>query len=401
MIDHVTEHWGASPNDVIYLDHAATTPVDPRVLDVMIPFFTNSYGNPSSVHALGRDARAGIDWARGTIAAILGCRSREIIFTGGATEADNLAIKGVAWHYRRENPDTTGHIITTSIEHHAVLHTVDALADAGFDVTIIPVDHNGIVDPADVEDAIRTDTCVISVIYANNEIGTIQPIREIGEIARSRSIPFHTDAVQAAGALSLDVNDLGVDLLSLSAHKFYAPKGVGLLFVREGVRFNPLLHGGGQELTRRAGTENVPGIVGMAAGLQLAIDEHDQRTGHARDLTTRLSEGLLGRVRDCQINGHPVRRLPNNVNVAFAGVDGESLLLDLDLQGVAVSSGSACASGSNQPSHVLRAIGLPDELAEGSLRLTVGKDTTRAEIDRAIEIIAASVERVRSLIAAS
>lgn len=394
--------WGARTAPVTYLDHAATTPVDPAVLEAMLPFFTNSYGNPSSVHALGRDARAGLDWARGTIAEILNCRPREIIFTGSATEADNLAIKGVGLRARLPSSDgPPPHIVTSAIEHHAVLHAVEALGQRGFSYTIVAVDAGGFVNPAEVEAAIRPETCLISIMYANNEIGTIQPIAEIARIAHEHGALCHTDAVQAAGALPLDVQDLGVDLLSLSAHKFYAPKGVGLLYVRSGVTFEPLLDGGGQEYARRAGTENVPGIVGMAAGLAIATDEREQRTVHALALRDRLIEGLLERVPDTCLNGDAERRLPNNVNVSFTGVDGESILLDLDLNGIAASSGSACASGSNEPSHVLRAIGLSPDLAEGSLRLTVGKDNTAAEIDRAIEVIEAAVRRVRTLAASA
>lgn len=380
---------------MIYLDHAATTPVDPAVLDAMLPFFNESYGNPNSVHTMGRDSRAGVDWARGTIANILSCRPREILFTSGATESDNLAIKGVAWWHRLHGGGN--HIVTTAIEHHAVLHAVEALEPHGFDYTIVQPNSDGIVDPDAIRDAIRPDTCLISVMYANNEIGTIQPVREIAQIARERGITMHSDAVQAAGALPLDVDWLGADLLSLSAHKFYAPKGVGLLYVRDGTDIEWMQHGGGQEHARRAGTENVPGIVGMAAGLTLAAEETEQRTAHAAALRDRLIEGLLERVPDSQINGHRQCRLPNNVNISFAGVDAESILLDLDLNGIAVSSGSACASGSDQPSHVLLAIGLPVEMAEGSLRLTVGKDNTVEEIDRTIDTITQAVERVRRL----
>lgn len=398
MSDADTERWGTQTAPVIYLDHAATTPVDPAILEAMLPFFTNSFGNPSSVHALGRDARAGLDWARGTIAEVLNCRPREIIFTGSATEANNLAIKGIAWHARLAAPDDPPpHIVTSAIEHHAVLHAIEALGQRGFSYTIVPVDSDGLVDPAEVEAAIRPETCLVSIMYANNEIGTIQPIAEIAQVVHRQGARFHTDAVQAAGALALDVQALDVDLLSLSAHKFYAPKGVGLLYARSGVAFEPLIDGGGQEYARRAGTENVPGIVGIAAGLAIATEEQERRTEHARMLRDRLTEGLLERIPDSRLNGHAERRLPNNVNVSFAGVDGESILLDLDLNGIAASSGSACASGSNEPSHVLRAIGLSEDLAEGSLRLTVGKDTTDAEIDRAIEVIANAVERVRQL----
>lgn len=387
------------PGSTIYLDHAATTPVDDVVLEAMIPYFTRTFGNPSSVHSSGRDARAGIDWSRGTIANILNCRPREIVFTSGATEANNLAVKGQAWAYRAHHPDAPGHIITTAIEHHAILHAVEALAEFGFEYSIVPVDESGIVQPDDVAKAIRPDTCLITVMYANNEVGTIQPIRDIAKIAAANEIPFHSDAVQAAGALDLDIEVLGADMISLSAHKFYGPKGMGVLVIKDDRRLSWQIHGGGQELTRRAGTENVPGIVGMATALQNAASERAERMAHVQCLRDRLADKLLERVPDSQINGDMNNRLPNNLNISFRGVDGESILVDLDLNGVAASSGSACASGSNEPSHVLRAIGLSDDLAEGSLRLTTGKDNTVEEIDRAVEVIALSVERIRSLLA--
>lgn len=379
----------------IYLDHAATTPVDPVVLDAMLPFFTQRFGNPTSIYAAGRDARAGMDWARGTIAGILNCLPRELVMTGGATEANNTAIKGVAWWHRLNGGGN--HIITSAIEHHAVLHVVESLTSHGFEVTIVSPGADGLIDPASIEDAIRPDTCLISLMYANNEIGTIQPVSEVAAIARERGITMHTDAVQAAGALPLDVEELGVDLLSLSAHKFYAPKGVGLLYVRRGTRIAWQQHGGGQENARRAGTENVPGIVGMAAGLALAVEDMEQRNAHSTALRNRLIEGILERVPDARLNGHPDQRLPNNANLSFEGVEGESILLDLDMHGIAASSGSACATGSTEPSHVLQAIGLPEHLAQGSLRLTVGKDNTPDEIDRAIEVVAGSIQRLRDM----
>ena len=379
----------------IYLDHAATTPVDPIVLDTMLPFFTQRFGNPTSIYSAGRDARAGMDWARGTIAGILNCLPRELVMTGGATEANNTAIKGVAWWHRLNSGNN--HIITSAIEHHAVLHVVEDLALHGFDVTTVSPDASGLIDPTSIEREIRPDTCLISIMYANNEIGTIQPISDIAAIARAHGITMHTDAVQAAGALTRDVEQLGVDLLSLSAHKFYAPKGVGLLYVRRGTRIAWQQHGGGQENARRAGTENVPGIVGMAAGLSLAVEEMDGRNSHAIALRDRLIDGILERVPDARLNGHPGLRLPNNVNLSFDGVEGESILLDLDMHGIAASSGSACATGSTEPSHVLRAIGLPEHLAQGSLRLTVGKDNTTTEIDRAIEVVSCSIQRLREM----
>lgn len=379
----------------IYLDHAATTPVDPAVLEAMLPFFTTRFGNPTSIYGAGRDARAGIDWARGTLAGILHCLPREVVMTSGATESNNTAIRGVAWWNRLNGGGN--HIITSAIEHHAVLHTVEGLAEHGFEITTINPNSAGLIEPKAVEDAIRPDTCFISIMYANNEIGTIQPVAEISAIARQHDIVMHTDAVQAAGALSLNVDELGVDLLSLSAHKFYAPKGVGLLYVRRSTKVAWQQLGGGQEYARRAGTENVPGIVGMAAGLTLAQRAMTERIAHQQMLRDRLIDGVLGRVPDSQLNGSRDIRLPNNVNVSFAGVEGESILLDLDMHGIAASSGSACATGSTEPSHVLLALGLSEDLAQGSLRLTVGKDNTVAEIDLAIDTIATSVQRLREM----
>ena len=382
----------------IYLDHAATTPVEPRVLDAMLPYFSTYPGNPSSVHEAGRDARAGLDWARGTIARILGCRPRELVFTGGATEANNLAIRGVVRQALRKAPGVRPHVVTSPIEHHAVLHAVEALADdLDVDVSLVPVDASGIVKAADVAAALRPETCLVSIMYANNEIGTIQPIADLSRLVHESGALFHTDAVQAAGALPLSVEELGVDLLTLSAHKFYGPKGVGLLYIREGVTVSPLVVGGGQERALRAGTENVPGIVGMAAALQIAVEERDERNERDRRLRDRLMEGLLERVPDSFVNGDLAHRLPNNLNVGFSGVDGESVLLDLDLNGIAASSGSACASATNEPSHVLRAIGLDEIGADGTLRLTVGRSNTAEQIDRVIDVIASSVERVRAL----
>lgn len=379
----------------IYLDHAATTPVDPVVVDSMLPYFTTHFGNPASIYGVGRDARAGLDRARGAIAAVLNCLPRELVMTSGATEANNTAIKGVAWWNRFNGGGN--HIITSAIEHHAVLHVTESLEQHGFEVTTVGVDSSGIVNPDDIEAAIRPDTCLISIMYANNEIGTIQPIAEIAAIARRHGIPMHTDAVQAAGALPLDVEQLGVDLLSLSAHKFYAPKGVGLLYVRRGTRMAWQQLGGGQESARRAGTENVAGIVGMAVALQIATNQQELRTAQLRGLRDQMITGILEMVPDSQLNGDPTHRLPNNANFSFAGVEGESMMLDLDMHGIAASSGSACAVGSTEPSHVLQAIGLSTELAQGSLRLTVGKDNTPEQIERAILQVADSVRRLREM----
>jgi cysteine desulfurase len=380
----------------IYLDHAATTPVDPRVLEVMLPFFSERFGNPSSIYTLGRDARAGLDWARGTLASLLNCNARELVMTSGATESNNLAIKGVAWWHHANQPERN-HIVVSAIEHHAVLHAAEAMTQHGFELTVVQPDVDGIVQPEAVAAALRPETCLVSVMLANNEIGTIQPVREIAGVAHERGITVHTDAVQAAGSLPLDVHDLDVDLLSLTAHKFYGPKGVGLLYAR---RRCPILwqqHGGAQENTRRGGTENTPGIVGMAAALMLATEERDERNAHMTMLRDRLAEGILERVPASRLNGHPTQRLPNNVNISFDAVEGETVLLSLDMLGIAASSGSACSTGSTEPSHVLTALGLGPDIARGSLRLTVGRDNTLEQIDRAIEAVVETVARVREL----
>lgn len=379
----------------IYLDHAATTPVDPAVADAMLPYLTLRFGNPSSIYAAGREARAALDQSRGILAKILNCQAREIIFTSGGTESDNLAIKGVAWWNRLHGRGN--HIITTAIEHHAVLHSVEFLEKLGFEATYVRPRANGIVRPEDIAAAIRDDTILISVMYANNEVGTIQPIREIGTLAHERGITFHTDAVQAGGILPIDVEDLGVDMLSLSAHKFYAPKGVGLLYVR---RETPILwqqSGGAQENNRRAGTENVAAIVGMTVALREAYRQRDGRYEHLLALRERLLDGILERIPGTHLNGDRNERLPNNVNVSFAGVEGETILLNLDMHGIAASSGSACTTGSTEPSHVLTAIGLSPSLANGSVRLTLGKDNTPAHVDRAIDVLAETVTRLRKI----
>lgn len=381
----------------IYLDHAATTPIDPAVVAVMQPYFTERFGNGSSIYAAGREARARLDWARGTIAGILHCQAREIVFTSGGSEADNLAVKGVAWWHRLQNRGN--HIVTTTIEHHAVLHSVEYLEKFGFEATYVQPDADGIVQPDAIEAALRPDTMLVSVMLANNEIGTIQPISEIGELVRARGITMHTDAVQAAGELDLDVNTLNVDLLSLSAHKFYGPKGVGLLYAR---RQTPILwqqSGGAQENNHRAGTENVAGIAGMAAALQLAYSQRAERISHVRGLRDRLIDAVLERIPDSRLNGDPTRRLANNANISFVGVEGETLLLNLDMHGIAASSGSACTTGSTEPSHVLSAIGLTQNQVNGSIRLTLGKDNTESEIDRTVDVLVDSVSHLRGLAA--
>lgn len=383
--------------DRIYLDHAATTPVDPRVVEAMLPWWTEAWGNPSSIYAEARAARKGLDAARRTIAEILGCEPKEVIFTGGGSEADNLAVRGAALAMR-EHGD---HIITSQIEHHAVLHTVQQLEREGFRATYLPVDGEGFVDLAALEAAIDERTTVVSIMLANNEVGTVQPLAEIARIVRARNprTLLHTDAVQAAGALSLSVDRLGVDLLSLAAHKVYGPKGVGVLYARAGTPLAPLILGGSQERDRRAGTENVVGAAGMAEALRLAHDELEGRVAHSRHLRDRLLREIPVRIDHLRVNGplDPDRRIANNASFSFAFVEGESLLLGLDLAGIAASSGSACTSGSLEPSHVLTAMGVPAELARASLRLSVGKDTTDAGIDRLLDVLPPLVARLRAL----
>ncbi len=398
-------HRPTAKDDTIYLDHAATTPVDPEVLAVMLPYFSERYGNPSSIYRLGQEARAALDRARASAARVLGCQPAEILFTSGATESNNLALKGVAWQRRLgQDPGAPApHVVTTRIEHHAVLHAAEALAEQGFGVTYVPCDANGLVAPDDVAAAIRPETCLVSVMYANNEVGAVQPIAEIAALVRERGIPFHTDAVQAAGTLPLRVDDLGVDLLALSAHKFYGPKGVGLLYVRRGTPIAYQQAGGGQEGGRRGGTENVPLIVGLAAALEKADWLREAYTTRCAGLRDRLWEGVREAIPDAQRNGpaDPAHRLANNLNLAIPGVQGETILLGLDMEGVAASAGSACTTGNSEPSHVLRAMGLSDERCRASLRFTVGRDNTTDEIDEAVDVLAEAVARVRELAGAA
>ncbi len=378
------------------MDHAATTPVDPRVVEAMLPYFSQKYGNASSIYSLGREARQAIEDARRTVADILGCDPKEVIFTSCGSESDNLAIRGVAFAQRHRGKGN--HIITSPIEHHAVSHTVEQLEKYfGFEVTYVPVDRYGMVDPDDVGRAIRDDTVLISIMYANNEVGTIEPIAEIGEIARQRGIPFHTDAVQAGGALDLNVEGLKVDLLSLSAHKFYGPKGIGVLYVRQGTPLLPMQTGGGHERNRRAGTENVPYIVGLARALEIAYDELESNNRRIRRLRDRLIEGVLSRIPEAELTGHPTQRLPNNASFVIKYVEGESMLLNLDMMGVCASSGSACTSASLEPSHVLLAMGIPPEVAHGSLRLTLGRENTEEDVDYVLEVLPPIVEKLRAM----
>ncbi len=376
----------------IYLDHAATTPVRPEVLDVMLPYFTNEFGNASGVYSWSRTAHQAMDKARDTVAQILGARPEEIVFTGSGSESDNLAIKGAAW----ANQHKGKHIITSSIEHFAVLETCQWLEKQGFEVTYLPVDSEGLIDPEQVKRALRPDTILVSIMHANNEVGTIQPISEVGALLKDTQVLFHTDAVQTAGVLDINVDELNVDLLTISAHKFYGPKGVGVLYVRRGTSITPLIHGGGHERRRRAGTENIAGIVGLAKALEISYDERDTENTRLQALRDKLIEGLTA-IPHSRLNGSQTKRLPNNVNVCFEFIEGESLLLNLDMKGVAASSGSACTSGSLDPSHVLLAMGLSHEIAHGSLRLTLGRDTTEADIDYVLQEIPPIVERLRAM----
>jgi cysteine desulfurase len=380
------------PERTIYLDHAATTALDPRVLDVMLPFFTTEYGNASSIYTLGRHAMQAIDSAREDVAEVLGCRPTEVTFTGCGSESDNLAIKGIAFTAQKKG----NHLITSSIEHHAVLHTCQYLERFGFKTTYVPVDSYGRVDPEEVGRAITDQTILVSTMYANNEVGTIEPVAEIGRICRARKIPFHVDAVQAGGALPIDVTALNADLLSLSAHKFYGPKGVGILYARQGMRVLPQLQGGSQERGKRAGTENVAGIVGAATALRLAYEELPRVTPRIIQLRDRLITGVLT-IPGSHLTGHPTERLPNNASFVFDGVEGESILLSLDLLGIAASTGSACTSGSVDPSHVLLALHLPVERAHGSLRLTLGKANTNEDVDVILSALPGILEKLRRL----
>ncbi len=385
--------------EIIYMDHAGTTPLDPRVLEAMLPVLSEHFGNPSSVHTVGQEAKRVLDGAREKVARILGCRMSEVVFTSGGTEADNAAIKGVAAALQ----GTGNHIVTSAIEHHAVLHTCQYLENMGFEVTYLPVDGYGLVDPDDVARAITDRTILVSIMYANNEIGTIEPISQIAAlvkaqaVAMERTIVVHTDAVQAAGFLDLNLSTLGVDMLSLSSHKFYGPKGVGILCVRRGTPFLSQQLGGGQERERRSGTENIPGIVGTAVALEIAESEKEYASQHCRVLREKIIRGIEERIPDAHLNGHPTMRLPNSVNFSFEQVEGEPVLLGLDMSGIAASSGSACSSGSLEPSHVLLALGQSADLARGSLRLTLGKHNTVEEVEYLLSVLADLVQRLREM----
>lgn len=377
----------------IYLDNAATTPVRKEVVEAMLPYFTESFGNPSSVYQIAQMNKKALDESRETIAKYIGAQTNEIFFTSGGSEADNWAIKGIAEAHKSKG----NHIITTKIEHHAVLHTCEYLEKQGYEVTYLDVDENGLVSPEAVEAAIKDTTILISIMYANNEIGTIMPIKEIGAVAKAHKIPFHTDAVQAVGQVRIDVKDQNIDLLSLSGHKINGPKGMGVLYIRRGLKLENLIHGGGQERGRRAGTENVPGIVGLAKAIELTYVDFDAKVEKMTKLRDKLIKGLLESIPYCKLNGHPTKRLANNANIGVEYVEGESLLLLLDMNGIAASSGSACTSGSLDPSHVLLALGIPHEKAHGSIRFTLGTQTTEEEIDVVLEKMPAIVQRMRDM----
>jgi cysteine desulfurase len=377
----------------IYLDHSATTPVKSEVLEAMMPYLTDKFGNASSVYSIGRESKKAVEEARDKVAMALGAQSKEIFFTGSGTEADNWAIKGVAY----ANKQKGNHIITSAIEHHAVLHTCQYLESDGFEVTYLPVDEYGMVSPEQVRDAIKPNTILISIMFANNEIGTIQPITEIGKIAREHGVFFHTDAVQAMGNVHVNVVDMNIDLLSLSAHKFYGPKGVGALYVRKGTKITSFMHGGAQERGRRASTENVAAIVGLGKAIEIATKNIDEYNNKLLALRERTIDEMMKKVPFVRLNGHRQNRLPGNVNFSFEFIEGESLLLMLDMKGIAASSGSACTSGSLDPSHVLLAIGLPHEVAHGSLRLTFGEENTQEDVDYVLDVLPAIVERLREM----
>ena len=377
----------------IYLDYAATTPVHPDVLEAMLPYFNQSFGNPSAIYSYGQEARSAVDQARESLAALIGCRSEEIIFTSGGTEADNMALTGVLM----ANEKKGNHIITCAIEHHAILETCHQLEKRGYKVSYLPVDSDGLVSPDDVRQAITPQTVLVSIALANNEIGTIQPIAEISKVAKEAGVLLHTDAVQAVGRIPVDVSELGVDLLSISSHKLYGPKGVGALYVKKGTRISPILYGGGQERGRRSGTENTAGIVGLGKAAALAHQSLAKEAERLTALRERLIDSILGGIDHSRLNGHRQQRLPNNANFGFDFVEGESIVLNLDLKGICASTGSACSSASLEPSHVLLALGIPAQQAHGSLRLTLGRLTTDEDIDTVLEVLPLIIARLRAM----
>jgi len=376
-----------------YFDNAATTPVREEVLQAILPYFREYYGNASSVYGIAKESKKALEKARAQVAAAIGAKPEEVYFTAGGSESDNLALRGIAEMYQKKG----NHIITTKIEHHAILHTAEYLEKHGVEVTYLNVDEYGRISLEELEKSIRPETILISIMFANNEIGTIQPIAEIGALARKHGIFFHTDAVQALGHVPIDVEKMNIDLLSMSGHKLGAPKGIGAIYIRKGVAVTPLIFGGAQESKRRAGTENIPGIVGMGLAAELAVKEMEEMTEKLTAMRDKLIKGILEQIPNSRLNGHPTERLPGNCNISFEFIEGESLLLLLDALGIAASSGSACTSGSLDPSHVLMAIGLPHEVAHGSLRLTMDRDNTEEEIDFILEKLPAIVQRLRDM----
>ncbi len=378
----------------VYLDNSATTQVDKRVLEAMLPYFSEDYGNPNSLHAWGRQARAGVDKARAQVAELIGAQPKDIIFTGGGSEADNLAIKGAAWALK----DKGKHIITSSIEHHALLDTVKWLGKNGYDYTILPVDETGMVDPKELEAAIRPDTILASIMFANNEIGTIEPVAELGEVCRKHGVLFHTDGVQAAGHIKIDVKELPIDMMTMAAHKMYGPKGVGALYVKKGIKLIPVIHGGGQEFGVRSGTENTPGLVGFGMAAELAANRLvNGEIDNEMRLRDKLIDGLMEKIPEIILTGHRTKRLPYHASICVKYVEGEGMLLLMDAAGVGVSSGSACTSGSLEPSYVLLSLGLDHPTAHGSVRMTLGKDTNDEDIDYVLEKFPPIVEKLRSM----
>ncbi|MGN0787160.1 MAG: cysteine desulfurase NifS [Christensenellales bacterium] len=377
----------------VYMDNAATTALKRDVLDAMIPYLTDIYGNPSSLHYFGQEAHKAVENARHQVASALNAEDNEIVFTGCGTEADNMALKGIAEKYQSKGK----HIITSSVEHHAILHTCEYLEKHGFEVTYLPVDEYGMVKAEQVRDAIRSDTILVSIMFANNEVGTIMPIKEIGAVCREKGVFFHTDAVQAVGHVAIDVKAMNIDLLSLSAHKLHGPKGVGALYIRKGIVVPPLLHGGAQERRKRAGTENVAGIVGLGKAIEIACSDIEGTAKRMCYLRDKLINGIEASIPEVKLNGHRTERLPGNVNFSIKYIEGESILLMLDINGIAASSGSACTSGSLDPSHVLLAMGMPHETAHGSLRLTLGDDTTEDDIDYVLEVLPEIVVKLRKM----
>lgn len=377
----------------VYMDNAATTALRKDVLDAMTPYLTDIYGNPSSLHYFGQEAHKAVEDARHRVASALNAEDSEIVFTGCGTEADNMALKGIAEKYRNKGK----HIITSAVEHHAILHTCEYLEKHGFEVTYLPVDEYGMVKAEQVRDAVRSDTILVSIMFANNEVGTIMPIKEIGAVCREKGVLFHTDAVQAVGHVAIDVKAMNIDLLSLSAHKLHGPKGVGALYIRKGIVVPPLLHGGAQERRKRAGTENVAGIVGLGKAIEIACGDIEGTAKRMRHLRDKLIGGIEASIPEVKLNGHRTERLPGNVNFSIKYIEGESILLMLDINGIAASSGSACTSGSLDPSHVLLAMGMPHETAHGSLRLTLGDDTTEDDIDYVLKVLPEIVIKLRKM----